>query len=205
MSATVIGTGAIEIVSIATDIQTLTVVVPVLAHLNMILMLPSAGELNRIGKPATGTTSIALDCLHRLAVIAGKTTALSALVEALLVITMDVNDVSAKSNVRGPTSAEPTHASRVLAYWTMVMVPGALLQLGAVGRATRVQASATTRYVSICIMFAFCLLCHWMLTRQRARHSPRHDAKSKTPVPEPPKEEDRAIRSGSEEGEIEED
>jgi pre-mRNA-processing factor 40 len=45
-----------------------------------------------------------------------------------------------------------------------------------------------------------------MLTRQRPRYSPRHDPKS--PVPEPtvvPKEEDRALRSGSEEGEIEED
>ncbi|KAH3952790.1 hypothetical protein HBI56_133090 [Parastagonospora nodorum] len=40
---------------------------------------------------------------------------------------------------------------------------------------------------------------------KRARYSPRHDRKSKTPVPEPPKEEDRAVRSGSEEGEIEED
>ncbi|KAF1841142.1 uncharacterized protein K460DRAFT_347846 [Cucurbitaria berberidis CBS 394.84] len=43
---------------------------------------------------------------------------------------------------------------------------------------------------------------------KRARHSPRADRKSKTPVPEPPKkeeEENRAIRSGSEEGEIEED
>ncbi|OAK98588.1 hypothetical protein IQ06DRAFT_327168 [Phaeosphaeriaceae sp. SRC1lsM3a] len=40
---------------------------------------------------------------------------------------------------------------------------------------------------------------------KRARYSPRHDRKSKTPVPEPPKEEERAIRSGSEEGEIEED
>ncbi|KAH7080279.1 hypothetical protein BKA63DRAFT_506090 [Paraphoma chrysanthemicola] len=40
---------------------------------------------------------------------------------------------------------------------------------------------------------------------KRARYSPRHDRKSKTPVPEPTKEEDRAVRSGSEEGEIEED
>ncbi|KAL5118315.1 U1 snRNP protein [Pleosporales sp. CAS-2024a] len=40
---------------------------------------------------------------------------------------------------------------------------------------------------------------------KRARYSPRHDRKSKTPVPEPPKEEERAVRSGSEEGEIEED
>ncbi|KAF2691327.1 U1 snRNP-associated protein Usp104 [Lentithecium fluviatile CBS 122367] len=39
---------------------------------------------------------------------------------------------------------------------------------------------------------------------KRARYSPRHDRKSKTPVPEPTKEE-RALRSGSEEGEIEED
>jgi pre-mRNA-processing factor 40 len=44
-----------------------------------------------------------------------------------------------------------------------------------------------------------------MLTCQRARISPRHDRKSKTPVPEPPKEEDHGLRSGSEEGEIEED
>jgi pre-mRNA-processing factor 40 len=42
---------------------------------------------------------------------------------------------------------------------------------------------------------------------QRARYSPRHDRKSKTPAPEPTKkeEEERALRSGSEEGEIEED
>jgi pre-mRNA-processing factor 40 len=47
-----------------------------------------------------------------------------------------------------------------------------------------------------------------MLTLQRARYSPRVDRKSKTPVPEPSikkEEEDRALRSGSEEGEIEED
>jgi pre-mRNA-processing factor 40 len=48
---------------------------------------------------------------------------------------------------------------------------------------------------------AFCK----MLTLQRPRHSPRPEAKAKTPVPEPPKEQDRAVRSGSEEGEIEED
>ena len=41
-------------------------------------------------------------------------------------------------------------------------------------------------------------------TAQRARYSPRHDRKSKTPVPDL-KEEERALRSGSEEGEIEED
>jgi pre-mRNA-processing factor 40 len=41
--------------------------------------------------------------------------------------------------------------------------------------------------------------------QQRPRYSPRPDRKSKTPVPEPVKEEDRAVRSGSEEGEIEED
>ncbi|KAF2632253.1 hypothetical protein BU25DRAFT_359043 [Macroventuria anomochaeta] len=42
---------------------------------------------------------------------------------------------------------------------------------------------------------------------KRPRYSPRPDprGKSKTPVPEPIKEEDRALRSGSEEGEIEED
>ena len=45
---------------------------------------------------------------------------------------------------------------------------------------------------------------------QRARYSPRAaDRKSKTPVPDfaavKKEEEDRAIRSGSEEGEIEED
>ncbi|KAL6703193.1 U1 snRNP protein [Coniothyrium glycines] len=42
---------------------------------------------------------------------------------------------------------------------------------------------------------------------KRARYSPRHDRKSKTPVPEMIKkeEEDHALRSGSEEGEIEED
>jgi len=40
---------------------------------------------------------------------------------------------------------------------------------------------------------------------KRPRYSPRADAKSKTPVPEPPKEVDHAVRSGSEEGEIEED
>jgi pre-mRNA-processing factor 40 len=45
-----------------------------------------------------------------------------------------------------------------------------------------------------------------MLTvMQRPRYSPRPERKSKTPVPEPTKEEDRALRSGSEEGEIEED
>jgi pre-mRNA-processing factor 40 len=49
-----------------------------------------------------------------------------------------------------------------------------------------------------------------MLTLQRARYSPRVDHKSKTPVPDPDpavkkEEEDRALRSGSEEGEIEED
>jgi pre-mRNA-processing factor 40 len=51
---------------------------------------------------------------------------------------------------------------------------------------------------------------HQMLTLQRARYSPRVDHKSKTPVPDPDpavkkEEEDRALRSGSEEGEIEED
>ncbi|CAI6242251.1 unnamed protein product [Periconia digitata] len=40
---------------------------------------------------------------------------------------------------------------------------------------------------------------------KRARFSPRLERKSKTPVPEATKEVDRAIRSGSEEGEIEED
>ncbi|CAA9958432.1 hypothetical protein CFE70_001971 [Pyrenophora teres f. teres 0-1] len=43
---------------------------------------------------------------------------------------------------------------------------------------------------------------------KRARYSPRVEGKSKTPVPEPTvkkEEEDRALRSGSEEGEIEED
>ncbi|KAF1930827.1 uncharacterized protein M421DRAFT_418302 [Didymella exigua CBS 183.55] len=46
---------------------------------------------------------------------------------------------------------------------------------------------------------------------KRPRYSPRPDPrpdprpKSKTPVPEPVKEDDRALRSGSEEGEIEED
>lgn len=34
---------------------------------------------------------------------------------------------------------------------------------------------------------------------------PRHEEKPKNPAPEPAKEEDRALRSGSEEGEIEED
>jgi pre-mRNA-processing factor 40 len=51
---------------------------------------------------------------------------------------------------------------------------------------------------------------HQMLTLQRVRYSPRVDSKSKTPVPVPDpatkkEEEDRALRSGSEEGEIEED
>jgi pre-mRNA-processing factor 40 len=50
---------------------------------------------------------------------------------------------------------------------------------------------------------------HEMLTLQRARHSPPSvDRKSKTPVPDPvakKEEEDQALRSGSEEGEIEED
>ncbi|KAF1956243.1 hypothetical protein CC80DRAFT_414032 [Byssothecium circinans] len=40
---------------------------------------------------------------------------------------------------------------------------------------------------------------------KRPRYSPRHDRKSKTPAPEPAKVEERALRSGSEEGEIEED
>ncbi|KAF1972884.1 hypothetical protein BU23DRAFT_466556 [Bimuria novae-zelandiae CBS 107.79] len=41
---------------------------------------------------------------------------------------------------------------------------------------------------------------------KRARYSPRADRKSKTPVPDPlVKEEERTLRSGSEEGEIEED
>jgi pre-mRNA-processing factor 40 len=46
-----------------------------------------------------------------------------------------------------------------------------------------------------------------LIRTQRPRYSPRPDprGKSKTPVPEPIKEEDRALRSGSEEGEIEED
>ena len=49
-----------------------------------------------------------------------------------------------------------------------------------------------------------------LTSSQRARYSPRAaDRKSKTPVPEPTaakkEEEDRALRSGSEEGEIEED
>ena len=50
---------------------------------------------------------------------------------------------------------------------------------------------------------------HTLTRRQRPRYSPRPDprGKSKTPVPEPIKEkdEDRALRSGSEEGETEED
>lgn len=57
------------------------------------------------------------------------------------------------------------------------------------------KVSKTSSYISL----------NSTLTKQRARYSPRHDRKSKTPVPEPPKEEERAIRSGSEEGEIEED
>lgn len=46
-----------------------------------------------------------------------------------------------------------------------------------------------------------------MLNMQRPRYTPRVESKSKTPVPDPVKkeEEDRALRSGSEEGEIEED
>jgi pre-mRNA-processing factor 40 len=49
-----------------------------------------------------------------------------------------------------------------------------------------------------------------LTSSQRARFSPRADRKSKTPVPESvtttkKEEEDRALRSGSEEGEIEED
>lgn len=45
-----------------------------------------------------------------------------------------------------------------------------------------------------------------LISFQRARYSPRPDRKSKTPVPESSaKEEERALRSGSEEGEIEED
>lgn len=55
------------------------------------------------------------------------------------------------------------------------------------------------------VSFDSLFLQHHKLTLQRARYSPRVEAKSKTPVPEQPKEEDRAIRSGSEEGEIEED
>jgi hypothetical protein len=49
------------------------------------------------------------------------------------------------------------------------------------------------------------LLLYHILTIQRARISPHHDPKAKSPAPEPVKEEDRAVRSGSEEGEIEED
>lgn len=64
-------------------------------------------------------------------------------------------------------------------------------------------AIATPRYVDL----ASSLFELTMLTLQRARYSPRHDRKSKSPVPDPIKkeEEDAALRSGSEEGEIEED
>lgn len=62
----------------------------------------------------------------------------------------------------------------------------------------------TTRYVILLLLNVSDADCF-----QRARYSPRHDRKSKTPAPEQTKkekeEEERALRSGSEEGEIEED
>jgi hypothetical protein len=149
MNATVIGRGAIEIVeivSIATDMQTLIVaIVPVLAHLNMIHMRPSAAEPSRIERRATGIT-IALDCLH-LDVLVGMRSASIALAEAQQVIITLVSDVSEKLSVSGLTSVEPTRVSQALACSIMAMVPVVLHQLGAAGRVTRAQASVKARYV----------------------------------------------------------
>jgi len=146
MTATVTGRGAIEIVSIATDIQTLTVaIVPVLAHLNMIHMQPSAAEPSRIGRRATGTTT-ALDCLLFDAIVE-TTSVLIALAEAQQVITTVVSVFREKLSVSGRTSVELIRASQASACSIMAMVLVVLHRLGVAGRAMRVQASVTARYV----------------------------------------------------------
>lgn len=138
--------GANEIVSIATDILTHTVViVHALAHLNMTHMLPSAVGLSKTGRRVTGTT-IAQACLLH-AVNVGRMIVLSALAAALLPITMDESAESVKLSVSDLTSAGPTLVSLVSVCWTMVTLAAALLQPDAGGRATRAQASVTARYV----------------------------------------------------------
>jgi hypothetical protein len=209
MIATVIGIGATEIVSIAMGILILIVViVRELAHLNMIRTLQSAVVRCRTGRRATGTT-IAQACLLPRAVSAGMTIAMSVLVAAPVVITTDVSVASAKSSASDPTLAGPILVRPLLVCWITATVVVAPRQLDAVGKATRALPSVTVRqrYVKLCPIYLDSMA---LTSSQRARYSPRAaDRKSKTPVPEPTaakkEEEDRALRSGSEEGEIEED
>ena len=204
MSATVIGRGAIEIVSTAMDILIpIAVIVHVLAHLNMTCMLQSADERNKTGRRVTGTVTAQAYLRHHFAASDEMTIVTNARVEVLPVITMVASVASERLSVSGHTLAEPIHAKQVSACWTTAIVEAGHHQRDAVVRAMRARTGVivTPRYVSW-----FILTCT-ILTLQRARYSPRADRKSKTPVPEPAKkeEEDRTLRSGSEEGEIEED
>ena len=207
MIAIVTGTGVTETVSIATDILTLTaVIVHVLAHLNMTRTLQSVAEQFKTGRPDTGTAT-ALACLRFRVATAEMMTATNALAAAPWVIIMDVSAASVKWSASDLTLAEPILVRRLSVFWTMVTAVAALHRPDAVVTATRAPAGAIVRprYVKHGITTSNE---GNVLTFQRARYSPRADRKSKTPVPEPvvkKEEEDRALRSGSEEGEIEED
>jgi hypothetical protein len=149
MIATVIGTGATETVSTATDIQTLiAVIVRVLAHLNMIRTPLSVNELNEIGRRATGTTTVQ-DCLLPCAASDEMTIVTNVLAAALQVITTDVNAASVKLSVSDLMLAEPILVRRVSVCWIMAIVVVALRRLDAVGRATRARVGVivTPRYV----------------------------------------------------------
>jgi hypothetical protein len=141
MSATVTGIGASEIVSIATDILILTVViVHVLAHQNMIHTLPSAGELKQTERAASETVTAPV-CLHIAIVSVGRLIVTNALVAVLLVTTTEVSAGSAKLNVSGRTLVEPIRAKAVSVCSTTVTALVALLRLGVAGIVMRAQAS----------------------------------------------------------------
>jgi hypothetical protein len=108
MTATVTGTGATEIVSIAMGILTLIVViVHELAHLNMIRTLQSAVVRYRTGRRATGTTTAQAYLLPHV-VSAEMTIATSVLAAVPVVITTDVSAASVKSNASDLMSVGPT-------------------------------------------------------------------------------------------------
>lgn len=209
MIVTVIGTGATEIVSIAMGILILIVViVRELAHLNMIRTLQSAVVRCRTGRRATGTTTAQAYLLPD-AVSAEMTIAMSALVAAPAVIITGLSVASVKSSASDPTLAGPTLVRPPLVCLIMAIAAVAPRRLDAVGKATRALLSVIVRP-----RYAKLRPTHIHSTRltlsQRARYSPRAaDRKSKTPIPDSAalkkEEEERAIRSGSEEGEIEED
>jgi hypothetical protein len=140
------GIGASEIVSIATDILILVVIVLVLAHQNMIHMQRNVDELNWTERRASGTV-IAPGCLHTVIATVGRLIVTSVLAAVLVVTTTVLSAVNAKLNVSGRTLVGPIRAKAVSAYWTTVMVLAALLHLGVGGTVTKAQASAIQRYV----------------------------------------------------------